>query len=105
METGKYLSRKHAAEWLDVSEKTIDRRCTAGEIKSFKDGGIVRIEIASLEAYAARHGRSNTSPAEAETKVEENPFPIPKLDELRAQKAAERARRAAERRAKDGEAA
>ena len=105
METGNYLSRKHAARWLDVSEKTIDRRCTAGELKSFKEGGVARIEVASLEAYAARHGRSNTNPAEAETTVEENPFPIPALDELRAQKAAERARRAAERAAKDGEAA
>jgi hypothetical protein len=53
MATGNHLSKRKAAQWLDVSEKTIDRLRTAGLLDSIKVGRLVRVSVASPEAYTA----------------------------------------------------
>jgi excisionase family DNA binding protein len=85
-----YLSKRAAAQWLDVSEKTIDRLRAAGELEAIKladgPGGRVRISAASLQAYTERrqqHAAATEEPTER--------FPIPALDALRAAKARRRA--------------
>jgi excisionase family DNA binding protein len=60
-----YLSKRAAAQWLDVSEKTVDRLRAAGELEALKltdgPGGRVRIEAASLQAYAERRRQQRTA--------------------------------------------
>ncbi len=47
----KFLSIKHAAEWLGVSYKTIRREMMDGHLKSLKSRNKVLIPVSSLEAY------------------------------------------------------
>jgi excisionase family DNA binding protein len=85
MATGPYLSKQNAARRLDVSTKTIDRLRAAGELESIRVGSRVRIKIASLEAYELRQ-------AEREAQAEPaDPFAIPALDTIRAEKVRRRA--------------
>jgi helix-turn-helix protein len=87
-----YLSKRAAARWLDVSEKTIDRLRAARELEAIKltdgPGGRVRISIPSLRAYAERRQQQRAASASGEPA---ELFPIPALDALRAAKARRRA--------------
>jgi excisionase family DNA binding protein len=89
MATG-YLSKRAAAQWLDVSGKTIDRLRAAGELEAIKltdgPGGRVRISASSLRAYAERRQQRTAASEEPAER-----FPIPALDALRAEKARGRA--------------
>jgi hypothetical protein len=83
MEKRKYLSKQRAADYLDVCTKTIDRLRLAGELDWIHVGSGVRVSAASLGACEQRQAR-RLAAAGAE------PFAIRALDELRAEKAAQR---------------
>ena len=51
---GSLLSVQDAAEWCDVSEKTIYRAITAGKLQSLRAGNRHRIRPESLLAYLDR---------------------------------------------------
>ncbi|HKB94941.1 MAG TPA: helix-turn-helix domain-containing protein [Gaiellaceae bacterium] len=74
------LSKRHAAEWLDVSERTIDRLRAEGEVEAFRAREGVRIPLASLRAYRRRQQRGRSPLGDR--------FGIPALEAIRAQKAA-----------------
>ena len=46
------LRRKHAAEYLDVSERRIDYLISLGELPARKEGKSVFVMMRDLEAYA-----------------------------------------------------
>ena len=82
-----YLSKQKAARRLDVSEKTIDRLRSCGKLDWFPVGSLVRISLASLQAYVQRQqGCQHQHPVRRGERL-----PIPALDAIRAAKAAARA--------------
>lgn len=93
-----YLTKRAAAQWLDVSAKTIDRLRAAGELEAIKltdgPGGRVRISASSLQAYTERRRQQAAATEEPAER-----FPIPALDALRAEKARRRAAAASGREA------
>ena len=92
METKTELKKKDAANWLDVSTRTIDRLRADGELEASRVRGGVRIEIASLQAYKDRQrklAREKQQRQDGGGSIVEL-FPIAGVDDLRAQKAAAR---------------
>ena len=49
-----YLTRREVAEFLGCSPDTVDRRIRSGALKALRDGGLVRISRADLDAYVQR---------------------------------------------------
>lgn len=49
-----YLSPDHAAQYLDVSRRTIDRMVASGELPSLKIGASRRIPKRALREYLDR---------------------------------------------------
>lgn len=49
-----WLTRREVAEELVCSEDTVDRRIRSGALKALRDGGLVRISRADLNAYIQR---------------------------------------------------
>ncbi|MDO8944664.1 MAG: helix-turn-helix domain-containing protein [Desulfobacterales bacterium] len=45
------LTREQVAEILCYSKDTVDRRIRAGKLKAVKDGRLVRVSSADLNAY------------------------------------------------------
>ena len=55
-----YLTAQQAAEYLNVSRRTIQRIVDAGKCRAYQDGRILRFRTEDLdrymEAYSLRHG-------------------------------------------------
>jgi excisionase family DNA binding protein len=49
------LTSKEAAEMLKISIRTLQRRRDAGQIKYFRDGGIIRFRRKDIEKYLENH--------------------------------------------------
>jgi excisionase family DNA binding protein len=49
------VSVARAAQWLNVSEKTIMRRIKNGELEGMQDGGVLRVTTASIKRYIERN--------------------------------------------------
>jgi hypothetical protein len=96
MTPGKYLSKRNAAQWLDVSDKTIARLRAADELDWIPVGRRVRVNLASLEADAERQQQCvwPSAPPRGRLRVRAS-------DEIRAAKAQARAAAAAARRPHD----
>jgi len=50
-----YLTKREAAEYAKVSERTIDRWVAEFGLESSKVGRTIRFHIADLETFLARH--------------------------------------------------
>jgi len=53
--TQKLLTKKQAAEYMQVSERTITRWIDSGQLRARKFGKSVRIEPAAMDAFIAAH--------------------------------------------------
>jgi len=49
------VSVARAAQWLNVSAKTITRRIKNGELEGIQDGGVLRVTTASIKRYIERN--------------------------------------------------
>jgi excisionase family DNA binding protein len=84
------LTREQAADLLNVSLRSVDRLSARGELRKGRDGGIVRIDRASIDAYQDRmFGRAETHALAA---VDARDRWLPELAAKRAAKTAARRR-------------